>query len=47
MYADRLGAEEGPEGRLFCALFGQIPVFSEQEGSFDRIYSFRGEHGPG
>ena len=21
MYADRLGAEEGPEGRLFCALF--------------------------
>ena len=34
MYADRLGAEEGPEGRLFCALFEPNPRFSEQEGSF-------------
>ena len=33
MYADRLGAEEGPEGRLFCALFEPNPRFSEQEGS--------------
>ena len=30
MYADRLGAEEGPEGRLFCALF--CPAITEKQG---------------
>ena len=32
MYADRLGAEEGPEGRLFCALFE--PNFQNRRDPF-------------
>ena len=34
MYADRLGAEEGPEGRLFAPFFSPIPVFQNRRDPF-------------